>query len=493
MNHQRHVQGEQPDRPGGEPARPWWRRWWVVGLAGATGLALTTVGVVVTPAGETIRRALPVASGPLAGGPSADDRRDESSGAAEKGGGVSGEADKGAAEKGDAVRGDGDAVRGDAGTGDGGRREGRPVPCDSDRLIAEIAVANTGGGAVLDLAEDCTYLLTADLGGAGLPAIVTPITLNGGRNTTIERAAAVDQFRILAVNAGGELTLNQLTITGGHAAEGGGGILVNTGGALIVNHSAVIRNIGDILGGGIANNGTTRVSHSSVERNLGNQRGGGIFSAGPLEIVHSHIGGNTADLGGGIFASDSSVTVKGGSIADNWGQSVGGLFVSGGIGTVTGTRIARNLTHSDGGGVRVGLGGQLTLRWVHLTDNTALSGLAGGLFIEGDIGGGSYVVIEDSIIKNNTAMAAAGGGIFNAGQLVIRRTRILGNRADRGGGIHSSGMVSLTATKVVDNLAATDGGGVVNDGGTVDLNTATGTIVIKNRPNNCVNVPGCAG
>ncbi|WP_018253362.1 autotransporter outer membrane beta-barrel domain-containing protein [Salinispora mooreana] len=473
MNHQRHAQGEQPDRPGEEPVRPWWRRWWVVGLAGATGLALIAVGTVVTPAGETIRRALPAvgAPGTPVGGPSADDHRDESSSEADQSGGVSG----------------------DAGKGDEERREGRPVGCDPDRLIAEIAQANAGGGAVLDLAEGCTYLLTADLGGAGLPAITTPITLTGGRNTTIERAAAVDQFRILAVHAGGQLTLNGLTITGGHAADGGGGILVETGGALTVNHSAVTRNIADILGGGIANSGTTRVRHSSVERNIGNQRGGGIFSAGPLEIVQSHVGGNTADLGGGIFASDSSVTVKGGSIADNWAQSVGGLFVSGGIGTVTGTRITGNLTHSDGGGARVGLGGQLTLRWVRLTGNTALSGLGGGLFVEGDIGGGSYVVIEDSIIKDNTAMAAAGGGIFNMGQTVIRRARILGNRADRGGGIHNSGTVSLAATKVVDNLAVTDGGGVLNDGGTVDLNTATGTIVIKNRPNNCVNVVGCAG
>ncbi|WP_080636987.1 hypothetical protein [Salinispora vitiensis] len=470
MNHQRHAQGEPSDRPGEKPARPWRRRWFV-GLAGVTGVALATVGVVVTPVGETVRRALPAvgASGTPADGPPVDDRRDEGSGAADRS---------------DAGKDDGEQ---------GERRAGKPVPCDPDRLIAEITLANADGGAVLDLAEGCTYLLTADLGGAGLPAITTPITLTGGRNTTIERAAAVDQFRILAVTAGGELTLNQLTITGGHATEGGGGILVHTGGVLTVNHSRVHRNIADILGGGIANNGTARVRHSSVERNIGNQRGGGIFSAGPLALVQSHVRGNIADLGGGVFASDSGVTIQGGSIADNWAQSVGGLFVSGGVGTVTGTRITGNSSHSDGGGVRVGLGGQLTLRWVRLTGNTALSGLAGGLFVEGDIGGGSYVVIEDSIIKNNTAMAAAGGGIFNAGQTVVRRTRILGNRADRGGGIHNSGTVSLAATKVVDNLAVTDGGGVVNDGGTVDLHTATGTIVIKNRPNNCVAVAGCAG
>ncbi len=76
---------------------------------------------------------------------------------------------------------------------------------------------------MLDLAGDCTYLLTADLDGSGLPAITTPINLNGGKNTAIERAAAAHQLRIVTVNAGGDLTLNHLTITGGHTNGAGEG------------------------------------------------------------------------------------------------------------------------------------------------------------------------------------------------------------------------------------------------------------------------------
>lgn len=454
MKRQHHTHGSKPGRPGGQQAKPWWR-WWAVRL---TGLALIAAGVAAIPRTDAIGPTVGAPGTPTDRAPSADSRLD------------AGKDDRGTDEK----------------------RQGTPVPCATDRLIAEIALANAGGGAVLDLAEGCTYLLTANLGGAGLPAITAPIALNGGRNTVIERAAAVDQFRIITVGAGGDLTLNHLTITGGHTAEGGG-ILVNTGGVLTTNHSVVSRNVASVLGGGIASNGTTRVRHSSIARNIGSQRGGGIFSAGPLEIVDSHIDRNTADLAGGIFESDSSVTVEGGSIAGNQAQAVGGLFVSGGIGAVTGTRIVGNSANSDGGGVRVGLGGQLTLRWVRLADNAALLGLAGGLFVEGDIGGGSFVVVEDSVIKNNTAVSAAGGGIFNAGQTVVRRTRVIGNRADRGGGIHNSGTISLAASKVVDNVAVTDGGGIANDGGTVHLHTATGTIVIKNRPNNCVSVPGCGG
>lgn len=51
--------------------------------------------------------------------------------------------------------------------------------------------------------------------------------------------------------------------------------------------------------------------------------------------------------------------------------------------------------------------------------------------------------------------------------------------------------LTLFGTKVTNNLAATDGGGIFDNGGTVVLNTATGTVVVKNRPNNCAGVPGC--
>lgn len=75
------------------------------------------------------------------------------------------------------------------------------------------------------------------------------------------------------------------------------------------------------------------------------------------------------------------------------------------------------------------------------------------------------------------------------------RTAIGNQAGGLGGGIFNTafGTARLFDTKVVKNIALTDGGGIYNDGGTVELNTATGTVVIKNRPNNCVDVPGCAG
>uniref|UniRef100_UPI00046F21CA hypothetical protein n=1 Tax=Salinispora cortesiana TaxID=1305843 RepID=UPI00046F21CA len=294
--------------------------------------------------------------------------------------------------------------------------------------------------------------------------------------------------RILTINTGGNLTLNKLKITGGDTTTTGGGILVNAGGSLTTNHSTITRNIALTSGGGISNNGTTHVNHTAISRNTAGISGGGVNSVGLLAANKSHIDANIATTGGGIFEDGNTVTIKGGSISDNHATITGGLLMFGANGVVTGTKITGNTSiGSSAGGVRIGNTSQLTMRHVNLSNNR--SDAAGGLQVEQ---GDNFAVVEDSLIKNNTT-TGFGGGILNSGETVLRRTKLIGNQADLGGGIQNFGTISLFTTKVTENVAITTGGGILNIAGTVNLNTATGTIVIKNRPNNCNNVPGCAG
>ncbi|WP_026189649.1 autotransporter outer membrane beta-barrel domain-containing protein [Salinispora mooreana] len=455
MNYQCHV--HEPDRPGARRARS---RWWAVGLAGVTGLALTTsLGIGGAPAIGTV-------DGTLA---AADDRP--------------GNPDHASTDN-----------KGHKGKGKQDRHKGTPVPCSADALVAAITLANARGGAALDLARDCTYLLTANIDGAGLPAITTPIILNGGTHTTIKRPAATDQFRILTVDTGGDLTINHLTITGGHTTSNGGAVLVNAGGALTANRSTITRNIAGAAGGGISNFGITRIKHSTVDRNTAGSSGGGVVSTAVLEVSKSHISANTADLGGGV-STEGAARIEYSAIAANHAQSLaGGLIMESGVGIVTDARIMDNTT-TGSGGIFVG-SGQFTLRRSTLAGNTSTENDGGGLRSNPD----ASVVIEDSLVKNNTAPAATadGGGIYSAGSLVLRRTKIIGNQAgDEGGGINneSTSTAALFATKVVKNIAGVQGGGIFNEpNGTVELNTATGTTVVKNRPDNCSgDVPGCAG
>ncbi|WP_019869055.1 hypothetical protein [Salinispora oceanensis] len=446
------------------------RRWWTAGLAGVTGLALTTVGVAAPAADAAVRART-----------TADDHSKRSSGKTDA------RHDHGKTNDG--------RDRADKGKPGGGT----PVSCDTDALIAAITLANARGGAALDLAKDCTYLLTADLGGAGLPAVTTPITLNGGKHTTIERAAAADPFRILIVEAGGDLTLNHVTITGGETEmfDDGGGILANSGSTLAINHSVIKKNIGN-NGGGVASFGTTTVKHSTVSGNTARASAGGLQNvAGLLTIGHSTITDNTATglaIGGGVGSINNATTrISHSSITHNYsGLAGGGVGDFDAISIVTDSTISHNTAENSGGGIFEE--GQLTLRRVKLTDNNAPGDGAGGLEIQ-NVLGGSAATIEDSEITNNRA--PRGGGIRNlAAPVVLRNTRIAGNQADTGGGVfnNDNAILSLFATKIVKNTAVTDGGGILNiAGGTVNLNTATGTVVVKNRPNNCVNVPGCSG
>ncbi|WP_026284498.1 membrane protein [Salinispora arenicola] len=456
MNDQRYD--HEPDRPGARRVRS---RWWAVGLAGMTGLALTTTAVGIGGA-----PAIGAVDGILT---AADDRRGKPDRASTDNKGHEGKATK-------------------------DKHKGTPVPCDADALIAAITLANARGGAVLDLAKGCTYLLTATIDGAGLPAITAPITLNGGKDTTITRAAA-EPFRILTVDTGGDLTLNKLKITGGQISDDdsdGGGILVEAGGAARINHSEIVRNIasnGD--GGGIATLGITTIKKSAVNRNTAGLYGGGIYSTGSLIIKKSHVEANNASSGGGGVASvEGTAQIEHSTISGNQSNQGGGMFAEDGVtSTVLDTRITRNTASVSGGGIILG-DGQLAMRRSILAANTAGSGDGGGLHVDD-----GSVTVTDSIIKANTAIASNGGGFFNDGEMTLFNTKVTGNTANQGGGLYNDSfdVLVLFHTAVVDNLAITDGGGIFNDGGTVELNTATGTTVVKNRPNNCVNVTGCPG
>ncbi|WP_051576638.1 hypothetical protein [Salinispora tropica] len=440
MNQQSHT--HDSNRPGASRAGSR-RRWWAAGLAGMTGLALTATFGVASPAAGTTGRILTTTDDPTRDRPFTNDHRNDSKSDKRK-------------DKKDT------------------KPSGTPVPCDADALIAAITLANARDGAVLDLARDCTYLLTADIDGNGLPVITAPITLNGNKNTTIERAANADEFRILTVDTGGNLTLDHLTITGGQTTSAGGGILVNPGGTLTTNRSTVTRNIADSNGGGIVNNGTTRIISSTISHNTADGPGGGIYSLGVIDVKKSHVNANTTTTAGAGVMSFGTARIEHSTVTANHAQgTIGGLFISG-TGTVTDSKFSKN-TALEAAGVVMNFDTQLTLKAVTIIENIATQGRAGGLATSDN----SSVVVEGGAITNNAA-TTDGGGIYNFADLVLRDTKITGNQADQGAGIYNEETVILFDTKVVKNVAITDGGGIVNDGGTVELNTATGTIVIKN-------------
>ncbi|QPP09063.1 hypothetical protein G4Z16_24595 [Streptomyces bathyalis] len=286
--------------------------------------------------------------------------------------------------------------------GPAGAAGGTHVRCnDITGLKNAITQANTSGGRII-LASHCTYTLTTPATEVdGLPPITGKVTISG-RDTTIRRAPdATTQFRVLRVVAGGHLTLNSLTVSGGRIAFQSGGGIENEGGTLNLNRT-LIKGNSALSGGGLLNlGGQLRLDHSTVERNVANY-GGGIRNDGP-----------------------GTVTMKGGSLLNNraFNSDGGGLLTYGGTTSLDSVSVRGN-TALHGGGIEQFPGSILRLTSTTLRDNIAVSGAALSS------NGGTATLVR-SLVTHNTAITA-GGGIFtqNSGQVTLTSSRVIRNAPD---------------------------------------------------------------
>jgi hypothetical protein len=331
------------------------------------------------------------------------------------------------------------------------------VACGSvSGLISAMSAANTAGGTnTINLASHCTYALTAvnnsDADGKnGLPKVDNNLTINANRSTiTRSTAFLTPAFRILEVETGRQLTLNQATISNGLAGasfgQGGGGIF-NCFGTLRLNNSFVQDNSAtEVFGGGINSRGpaTTVIANSVVTRNHvtstlgGGVTGGGIYNNdGGLTVTNTEISHNT------IATSGSSRDAEGGGL---FSRELPGDKI-----TLTNTTVLSNTA----------------------TDNAPSNAFAGGAGISNFVG---TLVLNSVVLSGNIASAPNGDS--------------------RGGGLENGASARLTDSAVHNNTAqgsAPQGGGIYNLG-TVSRSS---TPVTNNHPNNCAppnSVPGCTG
>jgi hypothetical protein len=279
------------------------------------------------------------------------------------------------------------------------------VPCSgpgggTPGLIGAINAANAGGGGIINLATGCTYVLTqvdntADIGNEpspnGLPAITSPITLNGFF-ATIERSSAAPPFRILFVSATGRVTLNNLTITGGLANDSGGGAANQ--GDLTLNASRVTGNAAGFSGGGIFNDpGPNTSPEVPTLNNPGPNGGPAVLILNNSRVDHNTTTFGSNDFGGGILTTGTT-TLNTSEVDANHATFGGGIFNFGGAGPAGNSP------------------GSLTLNTSRLHDNTAAIGA--GM----QTSGSEVVRINAGQIINNTA-TAGGGGIFTDRTTVI--------------------------------------------------------------------------
>lgn len=361
-----------------------------------------------------------------------------------------------------------------------------------------------GIGADTIVLQEGVYVLDAvdhvDNGNNGLPAITSAVAIEGN-GATVTRAidgntGPMAPLRIFHVLAGGDLTLNDLTISNGLAAAGGGGGIRNDGGGVTLNRCTLTGNTtqgGN--GGGILNvRGAVRIDHSTIRDNIAvDGMGGGVFNEnGNLTVAESQVSLNTA------VAADSAARGAGlASRAD--GASSATLTISHSV--VTSNDV--DAPDGSGGGVAAWSTGN-GVSILALNDTLVWANLAahgGGLWIASAPDGASSAAIDRSAIVGNRASGygseqGRGAGIENvAATTVIANSTIAQNAVaglarSSGGGISNASAtglppatVRLINATVVSNSALTDGGGIANDqigaGGQATI-TMVNTLVAAN-------------
>jgi hypothetical protein len=334
------------------------------------------------------------------------------------------------------------------------------INANADTAIHADCAAGNGPDTIVLLEKANTRLRdTYDntYGPTGLPLITSPITIqgNGGRISGQGKA-----FRLLAVSNSGDLTLQNVNLSGGASFNGGG---VFNNGALTIQDSTISRN-------DVSNHGLLTIENSTIsgKRNgAGVSNGGSVFiESRPISNIPLPAGTYCFYYGGYSFYYDY-VYPSGVSCFQFYPGSL----------TITDSTISNNL---------VGIINQFGTVTIANSNISGNNGFFGGVFNNGGSHDyyGNYIPagdmsIADSTISKNSAQR--GGGIFNRGTLTIENSTISGNKAaEDGGGIFNStnynapaGDLSIVDSTISENRATDSGGGLFNEG---SLNVTNSTI-----------------
>ena len=260
-----------------------------------------------------------------------------------------------------------------------------------------------------------TYTLTDDIDGD--LQITNDVTINGvlvitpgGTLATIIAGGPGWAHRILRVQKGAHVTLNELLITHGNVPGLNGGGL-------------------DIVSGTVNLNTVYVISNTAAH-------GGGIYNAGTLNMTAVNIASNKAFTdGAGIYnasapTSDPNLTLTRSTVNDNLvpGSGTGGALYNLGNALVLSSTLSYNLA-GVGGAVANIEPGNMHIEGSLLYSNTAANGAGGGI----DTSGAAAVVgLVNSTVGANRA-SSVGGGIANvSGEVDLFNATVAENTSSTG-------------------------------------------------------------
>jgi hypothetical protein len=262
----------------------------------------------------------------------------------------------------------------------------------NDCLSPRTPCATINGAIGKASAGDTINVAVGTYTGSGTEVVLIDrdITLYGGWDetfTTQSGMSTIDgQSARMGMSVFSTALVEHFAILNGFFSGRGGGIR-NAGGNLTLNNSTVSNNIADD-GGGISNEGTMTINTSVVSGNTSNVfQGGGIQNWNTLIVNNSTINGNSSS----------------GSLVNNWG---GGGISNASFGTVilNNTTVSGNTTAAYGGGI-FNYGGIVTVNNSTITKNTAQTG--GGIYNNSGSNPSAVVTVKNTIVAGNTDSSAA--------------------------------------------------------------------------------------
>lgn len=305
----------------------------------------------------------------------------------------------------------------------------------------------------------------------------------------------------LTVDADGKtVTIQDLTITGGNA-ENGGGINLAAGTVTLTNGANIVGNQAT-NGGGVYLAGSGSTLYMKGTSVIGDKNeytaSGNTINLNPTSQTGSGCA-NKADNGGGIYCNGGNVYVgcdnsglnttislaTAGGLRRNYAGNGGGVYIAGGTFMTASGQISYNWA-SSGAGVYVADGAGHKIAGTVDINNNKAGNEGGGLYI----GSGSTVSMSGSskIEKNN---AVSGGGVSLLGTLNMSAGTIGGDSPDlgntsssSGGGVnigvgssspYPCGTFNMSGGTISYNSCSNNGGGVSIGSRTPSSTTYNGT------------------
>ena len=266
--------------------------------------------------------------------------------------------------------------------------------------------------------------------------INSEVVINGNGSTLKLSPRTRKELRLIYVAPQAQLTINDLTLTGGR--EDGAGIYADDSSVVVLNRSEVI--------------GNTAGKASEYSQ----RAGGGIYTKGELTLNHSRVAGNTAyGFGGGIYAwvdaeegREVRVTLNHSEVSDNRIYAVAG---EGG---------------ASGGGISLAKG-TLTLNRSSVSGNGAYPSADSQGAAEQGTGGGirlslGTLVMNQSLVSENYASYTGGGISAGASTLKLRHSTLSGNASQGSGALDLfGGELSMEHSTVTGNITEDSSAGAI--------------------------------